>query len=160
VLAGTPLPTPSVDVTFVPVDDAPLATGAPGQTTSEAPTLGANVNIVINIFAVERTFIRISVDGEVVFEGRMAPRETQVYEAESQVEVLTGNAAALRITYNGRDLGLMGNVGEVVSRVYTISGVVTPTATVPPTPTETLPTTSTPSSTSTPTPTVTSTVTP
>jgi cytoskeleton protein RodZ len=160
VLAGTPLPTPSVDVTFVPVDDAPLATGAPGQTSAAAPTLGANVNVVINIFAVERTFLRVSVDGEVVFEGRMAPRETQVYEAENQVEVLTGNAAALRITYNGRDLGLMGNVGEVVSRVYTISGIVTPTATIPPTPTETLPTTSTPTSTITPTPTVTITVTP
>jgi cytoskeletal protein RodZ len=155
VLAGTPLPTPSVEVTFVPVNDAPLATGAPDQATLAASTLGANANVVINIFAVERAFLRVSVDGKVVFEGRMSPRETQMYEAENQVEVLTGNAAALRITYNGRDLGLMGNIGEVVSRVYTIAGVVTPTSTLPPTPTETRPTTSTPTPTVTRTPTLT-----
>ena len=71
--------------------------------------------------------------------------------------VLTGNAAALRITYNGRDLGLMGNIGEVVSRVYLITGIVTPTATISPTPTNTLPVTITPTPTLTPefTPTVT-----
>jgi len=98
--------------------------------------------------------VRISVDGEVAFEGRLVPRETRVYQAEDQVEVLTGNAAALRISYNGRDLGLMGDVGEVVSRVYTIAGVVTPTATLPPTPTETLPATITRTPTTTLTPTV------
>jgi hypothetical protein len=100
---------------------------------------------------VERAFIRISVDGEVVFDGRIAPRETKVFEAVDQVVILTGNAAALRVTYNGRDLGLMGSVGEVVNRVYLISGVVTPTATIPPTPTNTLPVTDTPTPTSTPT---------
>src|SRR3990172_2460268 len=67
VLAGTSLPTPTVDATFVPVGDAPIATGAAGQTTLEAPTPAANINVVIDIFAVERTFVRISVDGEVAF---------------------------------------------------------------------------------------------
>ena len=98
-----------------------------------------NANVVVSIFAVERVFARISVDGEVVFEGRLAPGETKVFEANDQVMVLTGNAAALRITYNGRDLGLMGNIGEVVSRVYLITGVAIPTPTISPTPTNTLP---------------------
>jgi hypothetical protein len=65
--------------------------------------------------------------------------------------VLTGNASALRITYNGQDLGLMGGINEVVSRVYLITGVVTPTATIPPTPTNTPLVTPTSSPTSTPT---------
>ncbi len=149
VLAGTPLPTPSPEA-FVPVLEAPIATGdATDAAVDAAPTLNVNANVTVSIFAVERTFLRVSVDGEVVFEGRIAPRETQVYEAENQVEVLTGNAAALRITYNGRDLGLMGNIGEVVSRIYLISGIATPTATIQPTPTNT------PAVTDTPTPTVT-----
>ena len=73
-----------------------------------------------------------------VFEGRLAPGETKVFEANDQVMVLTGNAAALRITYNGRDLGLMGNIGEVVNRVYLITGIAIPTPTISPTPTNTL----------------------
>jgi hypothetical protein len=90
----------------------------------------------------------------VVFEGRIAPFETTQYEAVEKIEILTGNAAALLITYNGRDLGLMGNVGEVTNRVYTVSGVVAPTFT--PTPTAT----NTPLVSNTPTVTITSTRTP
>jgi cytoskeleton protein RodZ len=153
VLGNEPLATPSLNATFIPVDENFTAT--PGA-EAIAP-VESTANVVLSVFAVERVFARISVDGELVFEGRVAPGETKVFEANDQVMVLTGNAAALRINYNGRDLGLMGNTGEVVSRVYSIAGVTTPTATISPTPTNTLSVTSTPTATSTPefTPTVT-----
>jgi hypothetical protein len=154
VLGSTPLPTASLEATLVPVTENPLAT--PGIDLTTTP--GVNANVVVSLFAVERVFARISVDGQLAFEGRIAPGETKVFEAGDQVMVLTGNAAALRITYNGRDLGLMGNVGEVISQVYLISGIVTPTATISPTPTNTLPATIT--LTPTLTPTFTPTVTP
>jgi hypothetical protein len=154
-LDSTPSPVSLLDLTASPVETplAPLVEGTLDDTTTlEAQsTLGADANVIVNIFAVERAFIRVSVDGEVAFEGRVIPRETKVFEAVDQVVILTGNAAALRVNYNGKDLGLMGSVGEVVNRVYLISGVVTPTATIPPTPTNTLPVTDTPTPTSTPT---------
>jgi hypothetical protein len=83
----------------------------------------------------------------------MPPRETKVFAAQDQVVILTGDGSALRITYNGTDLGLMGGPGEVVSRVYSISGVATPTATIPPTATNTPLTTATATATPTGTPT-------
>lgn len=150
VLGDLPTPTASPAATFAFVDETPLA----GENLPEAgdePTPGTSANVVVSVIALERTFARISVDGVVVFEGRMAPRETKVFEADDQVVVLTGNGSALRITYNGRDLGLMGGAGEVVSRVYLVSGVATPTATIPPTPTNTPPVTPTFTPTSTPT---------
>lgn len=148
-LADVPLPTPSLlaDSTFVPVDENLTAT--PGAETIEPQTF--NANVTVDVFAVERTFLRVSVDGEQVFEGRMAPGESKVFEGNTEVLVLTGNAAALRVTYNGRDLGLMGTEGEVVNRLYLVSGVATPTATISPTPTNTQPVTSTPTETATPT---------
>ncbi|MBK8780880.1 MAG: DUF4115 domain-containing protein [Anaerolineales bacterium] len=161
VLGDVPLPTASLQSTFVAVDENIAATSAAGATlliSPEAPTeQGVAANVTVSIFSLERVFVKISVDGEVAFEGRMAPRETKVFEAEDRVVVLTGNASSLRVTYNGADLGLMGGIGEVVSRVYLISGVVTPTATIPPTPTETqlVTPTGTPTSTPTATPTVT-----
>jgi cytoskeleton protein RodZ len=154
VLGSTPLPTASPEATSVPIPDEnlPLTPGV-----DEPATLETNANVVISLFAVERVFTRVSVDGEITFEGRIAPGETKTFEANDQVMVLTGNASALRVNYNGKDLGLMGNVGEVVSRVYLITGIVTPTATISPTPTNTLPPTATlpPTSTPTFTPTVT-----
>jgi cytoskeletal protein RodZ len=143
VLGATPLATPSLDATFVPVDENAAVT----PDAEIVATLESNANVVVSVFAVERVFVRISVDGELTFEGRVAPGETKVFEANDQVMVLTGNAAALRIIHNGRDLGLMGRTGEVVSRVYLITGVATPTATISPTPTNTLPVTITPTGT-------------
>ena len=152
VLGSTPLPTASLQATLATAAGNSLTT--PGADALTTPV--ASAPVVVSVFAVERVFARISVDGKQTFEGRIAPGETKVFEANDQVMVLTGNAAAMRITYNGRDLGLMGNVGEVISRVYLITGVVTPTATISPTPTNTLPATitSTPTLTPTFTPTV------
>ncbi len=157
VLGDIPVPTASEVATFLPVDD-PSVVIAETETQIaplEETPIEFTANVTVNVFALERVFVRISVDGEIVFEGRMSPRESKVFEAEDQVVVLTGDGSALRITYNGTDLGLMGGVGEVVSRVYLISGVATPTATIPPTPTNTPLTTPTFTPTMTPTPTAT-----
>jgi hypothetical protein len=151
VLASTPEPTLGQEVTFIPAADTPIASTGTQGTTGEIPTPGLNANVQVNVFAVERAFVRVAVDGEVVFDGRVLPGESYLYEAEDQVSILTGNAAALRITYNGRDLGLMGNFGQVVSQIYTITGLATPTATIPPTPTDTPLVTLTPTATTTPT---------
>lgn len=160
VFGNTPEPTASLALTFVAVDDPLIATSESGAelTTPEVAASISTANVAVSVFALERVFVRISVDGAIAFEGRMAPRETKVFEAENQVVILTGDGSALRITYNGRDLGLMGGPGEVLSRVYLISGVVTPTATIPPTPTNTPLTTSTLTPTLTPTPSATPTV--
>lgn len=148
-----PLLTASPESTFKAVDNESIAISSQAVTEalSAAPvtaTLLIDANVTVSIFSLERTFVRVSVDGEIAFEGRMVPRETKIFNAEKQVVVLTGNASALRITHNGQDLGLMGGMGEVLSRVYLVSGVATPTATIPPTPTQTQPATAT----STPTP--------
>ncbi|MFN3492539.1 MAG: helix-turn-helix domain-containing protein, partial [Anaerolineales bacterium] len=151
-----PSSTPTVELTFVAVDDPSINTpqGGDAAVTLLAPSPQVNANVVVNLFALKRVFVKISVDGKVVFEGRMSPRETQVFQAENQVVVLTGDGSALRVTYNGIDLGLMGGAGEVINRVYLITGVATPTATIPPTPTNTPLTTPTVTPSVTPTATV------
>lgn len=154
------LPTASAELPFVAVDEPAVSTLAVEESVTEEGTPEIAANVTVSLFALERVFVRVSVDGEVVFEGRLAPRETKVFNAENQVDVLTGDGSALRVTYNGGDLGLMGGTGEVVRTVYTIGGVVTPTATIPPTPTSTPLTTPTFTPTSTPTLTATGTLTP
>lgn len=114
------------------------------------PTQNLNVNVQVNLIAVERTYLRVIVDGEEVFNGRVIPGTAYPFEAEEQVEVLVGSGAALRIVYNGRDLGLLGGFGQVVSNIYREEEIVTPTAlptqspTITPTPTATVPPSRTP----------------
>ena len=144
-IGGTPTTTSLPDVTYVSIDENPAAGTGTSPASDAAPAATSNANVAVSIFAVERVFVRISVDGKIVFEGRLSPRESKLFEADDQIVILTGNAAAIRITYNGRDLGFMGNSGEVLTRVYLITGMATPTATLAPTPTNTVPVTPTPS---------------
>ena len=116
------------------------------------PTVNINVSVQVNLAAVERTYMRVIVDGETTFEGRVVPGVAYFYEAEDQIEVLVGSGAAIRIAYNGRDLGLMGGFGQIVSNIYRADEVVTPTALPTAEVTNTVPPTSTSTPTNTPTP--------
>ena len=115
--------------------DNATATLQPLETPAGLPTIPEGVNVQINIIAVERTYLRVIVDGEVAFEGRVIPGTAYPFDADTQIEILAGNGAALRLTYNLRDMGLLGRYGEVVNLIYLRSGVITPTPTVGPTPT-------------------------
>lgn len=117
------------------------------------PTQNLNVNVQVNLVAVERTFMRVEVDGEEVFNGRVVPGTAYPFEAEEQIEILVGNGAAIRIVYNGRDLGLLGSFGQVINNIYMADEIITPTVQPTPSPTRTLAVTATVPATLTPVPT-------
>lgn len=151
VLLSSPDPSAvTATATFLPVE------AFPGEATAtlEIPTQNVNAEVQLNLVAVERTFMRVIVDGEVAFEGRVVPGNAYPFEAESQIEVLVGSGAAIRTVYNGRDLGLLGTFGQVVHNIYLSTEIMTPTGlpTLTPsitvTPTNTEPRTGTPIGTS------------
>jgi len=121
------------------------------------PTQNLNVNVQVNLVAVERTFMRVVVDGEELFNGRVVPGNAYPFEAEEQVEILVGNGAAIRIVYNSRDMGLLGGFGQVVNNIYLADEIITPTGQPSPTPTRTVLATLTVPATLTPVPTGTAT---
>jgi cytoskeletal protein RodZ len=140
--------------TFLPVESFP----GEATVTVEIPTQSANARVQLNLVAVERTYMRVAVDGKPAFDGRVVPGNAYPFEAENQVEVLVGSGAAIRVVYNGRDLGLMGTFGQVVNNLYSGTGITTPTPlptltpTITPTPTNTVPPTATSRFTATPVP--------
>ncbi len=155
VLLASPDPLSNmVTPTFLPVGAFPEEATA----TVEIPTQNVNAQVQLNLVAVERTYMRVVVDGEVAFDGRVVPGNAYPFEAEDQIEVLVGSGAAIRLVYNGRDLGLMGTFGQVLNNIYTGTEILTPTAlptatpTITPTPTNTVPPTATSRFTSTPVP--------
>ena len=93
------------------------------------------------VIAEEQAWVRVTVDGKVAFEGRVTAGTAYPYDGNIQIEVLTGNGIAISILYNESNLGPMGNLGEVVDRIYTSKAILVPTSTFTLTPS----TTSTPS---------------
>jgi cytoskeleton protein RodZ len=150
VLAEAPLPTVPSEVTLIPAADTPLSPPTVATQEAQPSPVDPSITVQVKLRASERTYMRILVDDKPAFEGRAEPGKDYYYQAARQIEVLAGNAAALSVTHNGRDLGQMGNYGEVVNEYFTARGVLTPTATLPPTRTPTATTTLTPA----PTPTL------
>lgn len=123
-----------------------------GPTYTPSPTIIAGVtpsatplppgisftNVQLTLVIERRTFVRVTTDGGLAFEGILLPDARKEFTARSVAEVTTGDAASIRIILNQRDLGLMGSPGEVLTRQFTASGMVTVTATITLTPSETL----------------------
>ena len=120
------LQTPSATQVIVNTPGGEVGTAAP---LDENLPEDANLGVQILVTVLERSWMRVTVDGDVAFEGRAQPNATFVYEGNEIVEVLTANGAGVRIGYNQRDLGLMGGFGEVVQRLYGPRGLLTPTVT-------------------------------
>ena len=155
-LTGTPGLTPSADVSSVAtevIDSLPI-TGTLEQTATPvliASTPGLeNAPVQVNIIANQRAWMRVIVDGETVFEGRVTPGSAYTFAGNERIELLTGDGSSLKVFFNQDDLGQLGAVGEVVERIFTISGAETatpafpststpvPTGTITPIPTGTL----------------------
>ncbi len=147
--AATPPPTaPSILNVMIasPVDTA-MPTSTPGTEAAPAVPAGGSTPVIaiptgsgsgavhIVVIAVQSAWARVSVDGKTKYEGILTAGTAYSYDGNTQIEVLTGNGAALSISYNQNELGPMGTLGEVVDRIYTANAVLNPTATFTATPT-------------------------
>lgn len=159
ILLATPVggetPTPEALPTSVPELATAAPTSDPALTqATESPTPILEFTpasaVQLTLVVIERTFLRVTVDGVIAQEGRVAPGAALRFDGNERIEVLTGSGAAIQILYNQQDLGVLGNLGEVVDQIYTRNGIQTPTATVSPTPSPTPRETPAPASTSTP----------
>jgi len=146
--------TPTLAETSQPITSAstsdpavpPVQTGIPTQPIFFGLADSVNLGIVVEA----RTWLRVVVDGSETYRDRVIVGEVLEFQGEQVIELTTGNGAGLHVFYNGQDQGLLGEVGQVVIRLWTLEGVLTPTATVTRTPTETPRVSETPTSTSTP----------
>lgn len=68
-----------------------------------------------------RSWLRITLDGEVVFEGTAPAGWTRSFDDAERIEMLVGNAAAVSLTVEGNLIGRLGRVGEV-RRVFITAG--------------------------------------
>jgi cytoskeleton protein RodZ len=126
----------------------PLTGGTLEPSATPPPDFSsASVQLIINVRL--RTWMRVTIDGKIEFDGRVLPGSAFAFAGDDRVEILTGNGAGLEVNFNQTDMGTLGTFGEAVQRVFTVHGMQTPTATITHTP---APATITPTLTPTPRP--------
>jgi hypothetical protein len=88
------------------------------------PRLPATMDeILLRLDITERTWMRVTVDGEIVFEDQVTQGDGPFeWEALEEAQLLTGNAAGVFITINGTEIGKLGGRGEVQEQTWTTTG--------------------------------------
>lgn len=129
-VSPTSIDLPSTDSPAEAVTTFPMTlANTPGSAGS--PVVSGRVNVIV--VAIERAYVIVTVDGQTKFDGRVVPGTAYPFDGNDQIVVLTGNGAAIKITYNGVDLGTIGTYGQIVNLVFSPSEVMTPTPTASPT---------------------------
>ncbi|MGD2155529.1 MAG: DUF4115 domain-containing protein [Anaerolineales bacterium] len=141
VLLSSPTATEAPTLTPTPNDaEAPISV-AEQPLLEEATQINLTPEgqgpIQVQIIVRQRAWVRVTIDGEIAFEGRVLPGSAYAYAGEEQIEILTGNGAGLQVIFNQQDLGALGLLGQVVQRSFTEEGVLTPTPSITPTPFDT-----------------------
>lgn len=106
--------TPTIQPTLAPINRDPL-----------------QVYIVAN----QRAYLRVIVDNQEKFNGRVVPGNAYAFSGLKRIELLTGNAEALQVFFNQNDIGTIGTSGQVTGLVFIAEGMVTATPFHSPTPT-------------------------
>lgn len=89
-------------------------------------------NVKVQIFPLQREWMRVTVDGQIEFEGRIQLEENYTFSGDTEIILYTGNAAAFRIFLNDQDLGVVGIEGEVIELLFSRTGIATPSPTAIP----------------------------
>ncbi len=97
-----------------------------GSPTPPVPDLGT-ASMQVYIVPNQRVFLQVTTGKKVAFLGRTVPGNAYPFTSDERIEVISGNAAALQIYYNQRDLGTLGLPGQTLRLIFSKDGISTPT---------------------------------
>jgi len=77
----------------------------------------------LQLKAVEKTWVRIQINGQPEHELTLNPGETASHQGLKRIHLMVGNAGGLDIIFKGKPLERFGKSGEVVNLIFTPQGV-------------------------------------
>ncbi|RMF51773.1 MAG: helix-turn-helix domain-containing protein [Chloroflexota bacterium] len=114
----------SVILSPVPTELPAEPTLTPTPFVPPSPTPLPNPNLVaadsenaIQIAITARTWLRVTVDDAILYEGMPAPQTVLQYRGK-RIGLRAGNAMGVRVVLNGVDLGILGARGQIVERIF------------------------------------------
>ena len=105
----------NVSVTNTVVAPKPVAVKAPAvEAKTTTVTLPAGVNLVLTGVSGRSWVGLTNANGEQVFDGQIMAGQIQSFSDPQVLKAVIGNAGAVSIKVNGKDLGVAGSDGQVV----------------------------------------------
>ncbi|UZE46473.1 helix-turn-helix domain-containing protein [Selenomonas sputigena] len=91
----------------------------PGQKQTEAAPKAAADGVEVKLSFTDRCWTEVVVDGKTEFEGTAEKGKVLTLKGKDKVRITAGNAGALNYSLNGKDMGAIGQKGEVVEKTFT-----------------------------------------
>jgi len=76
-----------------------------------------DVEIVANFS--DKCWTKVVVDDRTVFEGTSKSGESLSWKGKNKIIITAGNAGAIELVYNGKNIGVIGATGDVVTKNFT-----------------------------------------
>jgi cytoskeleton protein RodZ len=103
-----------------------VAVAAPGTASVAKVAVTAtpdpdNINhVVLNLSATESTWLSITnSEGKAIFSGMLYPSETKTLTASDAAQMKVGNAGGIAVRLNGKEIGPLGERGQVRTVLFT-----------------------------------------
>ena len=90
-----------------------------GQKQTEAAPKPAADGVEMKLSFTDRCWTEVVVDGKTEFEGTAEKGKVLTLKGKDKVRITAGNAGALNYSLNGKDMGTIGQKGEVVEKTFT-----------------------------------------
>ena len=108
--------------------DETAATSAPDDGSLPAPESTfvppalTGTEVTVDISIVQRTWVRITADGTVAYEGMAQVGDRLLYTAQQSINVRANNAAGLNLTVNNQPQGIVGARGHLFDTTFALEG--------------------------------------
>lgn len=90
-----------------------------GQKQTEAAPKPTVDGVEVKLSFTDRCWTEVVVDGKTEFEGTAEKGKVLTLKGKDKVHITAGNAGALNYSLNGKDMGAIGQKGEVVEKTFT-----------------------------------------
>jgi cytoskeleton protein RodZ len=99
-----------------PGDTQPAFVTTPARTTGS----GARArDVTVTLRYAGASWTRVTADGRVAFEGTPGPRQRRTFTARRSLTLVLGYPAGVRLTVNGRNLGVADRSGQIWRHTFT-----------------------------------------
>mgnify|MGYP003587116420 CR=1 FL=1 len=93
------------------------------KTESNKTNEKTNNKVILKAEFIDDCWIQVSSENKVIFEGIVKAGEKNEWKADKELNLKIGNAGAVKLNLNGKDLASLGKNGEVVTKTLSIDTI-------------------------------------
>lgn len=115
--AKPPAAKPAEQPAAKPAEQPAAKPATPAAKPADNKTQASGVEV--SAIFTDRCWTKVVADGQTIYEGTAEKGKTMSWKGNETIAITAGNAGALELSHNGKNLGKAGDYGQVIDKVFT-----------------------------------------